>query len=216
MRNDYQMPSPASVSPLTLHRLSLYLRCLESVRARGIKTVSSQELARRFELSASQIRKDLAHFGELGIRGVGYDVDGLTARLQHLLGLDRQHPTIVVGVGSLGSALIRFLAMSEAAFRVVAAIDNDSAKIGRSVGRVRIGKPENLGAIIADTGAEIGVLTVPASVAQANYDRLVRAGVRGVLNFAPIRLERQPGVLTRSVDLRIFFEELSFRLDPPD
>jgi redox-sensing transcriptional repressor len=173
-------------------------------------------LAERFELSAAQIRKDLAHFGELGTRGVGYDVDDLTARLRHLLGLERHHPTIVVGVGSLGSALVRFLAMGEAAFRVVAAIDSDPAKIGRSVGGVRIGDPAELDAIVADSGAEIGVLTVPASVAQANYDSLVHAGIRGVLNFAPIRLERRPGVLTRSVDLRIFFEELSFRLDPPE
>ena len=206
------MTSSTEVSPLTLHRLSIYLRCLRSLSESGVDRVSSQELADRFQLSAAQIRKDLAHFGELGIRGVGYDVEQLTQRLRNILGLEQHRPTIVVGVGNLGSALVRFLAMGESAFRVVAAVDNDPTRIGQEVGGVVVENSADLKKIVARSGAEIGVLTVPASAAQSNYDSLVEAGINAVLNFVPIRLERNEAVLTRSVDLRIFFEELGFLL----
>jgi redox-sensing transcriptional repressor len=211
-RDDSLMTSAGDVSPLTLNRLSIYLRCLRSLRDSDIDRVSSQELADRFQLSAAQIRKDLAHFGEFGIRGVGYDVEQLTERLRGLLGLDRRHPTLVVGVGNLGSALVRFLAMGESAFQVVAAVDNNPKLIGRKIGSVIVEDSDDLPGIVKSSGAEIGVLTVPARSAQSNYNALVAAGISAVLNFAPIRLERQKTVLTRSVDLRIFFEELGFLL----
>lgn len=206
------MTSTADVSPLTLNRLSIYLRCLRSLHDGGIERASSQELADRFQLSASQIRKDLAHFGEFGIRGVGYDVEQLTARLRELLGLDRSHPTVVVGVGNLGSALVRFLSMGESAYRVVGAVDNNRRLIGTEIGTVVVSDSKDLASIVERTGAEIGVLTVPAASAQSNYDTLVAAGINAVLNFAPIRLERDETVLTRSADIRIFFEELGFLL----
>jgi len=206
------LTTSGEVSPHTLHRLSIYLRCLRGLRDSNVLRVSSQDLADRFDLSAAQIRKDLAHFGEFGIRGVGYDVQHLTDRLRNLLGLDRHHPTIVVGVGNLGSALLRFLAMGDSAFRVVAAVDNDPSQVGTSLAGVRIEDAARLTEIATISGAEIGVLTVPASAAQANYNSLVLAGIRAVLNFAPIRLARDPDVVTRSVDLRMFFEELGFLL----
>ena len=210
------MSDKRDVSPPTLHRLSIYLRCLRSLEAQGVTTTSSLELARRYELSAAQIRKDLAHFGEFGIRGVGYKVEELTSRLREILGLARHHPTIVVGVGNLGSALLQFLMMGEAAFRAVAAADNDPRKIGQKIGGVTVSDAADLVSVVQSSGAEIGVLTIPPEATQKNYDRLVEAGIRGVLNFAPIRLQRSPGVLTRTVDLRIFFEELGFRLQRPD
>ena len=206
------MSSTSDVSPLTLNRLSIYLRCLRSLHDAGVEVASSKELAARFPLSAAQIRKDLAQFGEFGIRGVGYDVEQLTDRLRELLGLDRRHPTVVVGVGNLGSALVRFLAMDESAFRVVAAVDNDRHLIGRRIAGVVVSDPQDLPRLVERTSAQVGVLTVPAASAQSNYDALVAAGVRAVLNFAPIRLERSEKVLTRSADIRIFFEELGFLL----
>jgi redox-sensing transcriptional repressor len=200
------------VSPLTLNRLSFYLRCLRHLQELGIKKVSSQEMAQRYHLSATQIRKDLAQFGEFGIRGVGYDVETLAVHLNSLLGLDRQHALVIVGMGNLGSALAQYLGFNYGAFRVVAGVDVDPAKIGRSVGSFVIRSSEDLATVVRDSGAEIGVLAVPAEAAQENYDALADAGIKGVLNFAPVRVKRRPEVPLKNVDLRINLEELAFFL----
>jgi redox-sensing transcriptional repressor len=200
------------VSPLTLNRLSFYLRCLRHLQELGVKRVSSQEMAQRYHLSATQIRKDLAQFGEFGIRGVGYEVDELADHLNALLGLDRAHALVIVGMGNLGSALAQYLGFNYGAFHVVAGVDNDPAKIGRKVGQLTIRPATDLPAIVRDSGAEIGVLAVPAEAAQENYDALAQAGIRAVLNFAPVRVKRRPGVPLKNVDLRIDLEELAFFL----
>ncbi|HEX6862848.1 MAG TPA: redox-sensing transcriptional repressor Rex, partial [Thermoanaerobaculia bacterium] len=122
------------VSPLTLNRLSFYLRCLRHLQEMGIKRVSSQEMAQRYHLSATQIRKDLAQFGEFGIRGVGYEVEELADHLSSLLGLDRQHTMVIVGMGNLGTALAQYLGFNYGAFRVVAGVDTDPVKVGREIG----------------------------------------------------------------------------------
>jgi len=204
--------SPSAVSSLTLNRLSIYLRALRHLAEEGVDTISSQRLAARLDLSAAQIRKDLTYFGEFGVRGVGYSVTDLTARLSHLLGLDRTHPIIVVGTGNLGSALAHFLNFADRSFRVVAAVDNDPRKIGRKVGEVTIESSSRLATVVRRSGAQIGVLTVPRKAAQNNYDQLVRAGIKAVLNFAPIRLVSSADIPTKSVDLRVFLEELGFHL----
>jgi redox-sensing transcriptional repressor len=200
------------VSPLTLNRLSFYLRCLRHLQESGIKRVSSQELARRYHLSATQIRKDLAQFGEFGIRGVGYDVDELADHLNTLLGLDRQHLLLIVGMGNLGSALACYLGFNHGAFRVVAGVDNDPRKVGRVIGGLTVRPAVDVAQVIRETGAQIGVLTVPADAAQENYDALADAGIEGVLNFAPVRVKRRPGIPLKNVDLRINLEELAFFL----
>ena len=200
------------VSPLTLNRLSAYLRCLRHLQELGIKRVSSQELAQRYHLSATQIRKDLAQFGEFGIRGVGYDVDGLADHLNSLLGLDRQHALVIVGMGNLGSALAQYLGFNYGAFRVVAGVDIDPRKIGRRIGSLTVRPSSELQAVVRESKAEIGVLAVPAEAAQENYDALADAGIKGVLNFAPVRLKRREDVPLKNVDLRINLEELAFFL----
>ena len=200
------------VSPLTLNRLSFYLRCLRRLQELGIRRVSSQELAHRYHLSATQIRKDLAQFGEFGIRGVGYDVDLLADHLNSLLGLDRQHALIIVGMGNLGSALAQYLGFNYGAFRVVAGVDIDPRKIGRRIGSFTVRPSSELKAVVHESKAEIGVLAVPAEAAQENYDALAEAGIKGVLNFAPVRVKRRPGVPLKNVDLRINLEELAFFL----
>ena len=206
------MTEQEEVSPLTLNRLSFYLRCLRHLQELGLKRVSSQELAQRYHLSATQIRKDLAQFGEFGIRGVGYDIDALAEHLNALLGLDRQHAMVIVGMGNLGSALAQYLGFNYGAFHVVAGVDNDPKKIGRRISGFTVRPAADLVAVVRDSGAEIGVLAVPAEAAQQNYDALAEAGIKGVLNFAPVRVKRRPGVPLKNVDLRINLEELAFFL----
>lgn len=208
-------PRASNVSHLTLNRLSFYLRCLRSLQAEDVQRISSKELARRFHLSASQIRKDLAQFGEFGIRGVGYDVAQLIEHLSDLLGLERLHRMIIVGMGNLGSALACFFGFNSGAFRVVAGVDRDPAKVGRSLCGFTIGHTDELTAEVQRSRAEIGILCVPAEAAQSTYDELVAAGIRGVLNFSPIRLRPAAGVAHKDVDLRIHLEELAFFLKEP-
>ncbi|HEX4955639.1 MAG TPA: redox-sensing transcriptional repressor Rex [Thermoanaerobaculia bacterium] len=200
------------VSPLIVNRLSVYLGCLRRLQAVGLRRISSKDLASRFRLSATQIRKDLAIFGDFGIRGVGYDVDQLAARLTSVLGLDAPRTIVVVGVGNLGSALARYLGFNTGSFHVVAGVDNSSSVIGRKVGSFLVRPTRDLPEVVAETQAEIGLLTVPAEAAQENYDALVKAGVRGVLNFTPARIKPVPEVPVKDVDLRIHLEELAFLL----
>lgn len=206
------MSHPGDVSSLTLHRLSVYLRSLQRLREEGVTQVSSQELADRFHLSPTQIRKDLAQFGEFGIRGVGYRVDHLEERLRSLLGLDVCRGMVLVGVGNLGRALLRHPGFNSSSFRLVGAVDADPKKIGRRVGRLTIEPPDGLPRLVERSGAEIGVLAVPADAALANAEALVAAGIRAILNFAPARLPERRGVRTLHVDLRISLEELGYFL----
>ncbi len=208
------MPDSAAVPPATLNRLSIYLRCLRRLEQSGVQRVSSKQLAKQFRLSATQIRKDLTQFGEFGIRGVGYDVSQLSARLARLLSLDRPHRIVVVGMGNLGSALACHIGFNDGGYTVVAGFDNDHQKIGSTVGHLQVHDIAELAAVVADTGSEIGVLTVPAEAAQRNYTALADAGVRAVLNFAPVRLKLDPRVQTKNVDLRLNLEELGFFLGP--
>jgi len=201
-----------AVSPLTLNRLSLYLRCLQQLHAEGVERVSSKELAERYQLSASQIRKDLAQFGEFGIRGVGYEIEHLRDRLRALLGLDRLQGLVILGVGSVGTALARFAGFNQDGYRVVGLVDADPAKVGRRLGELRVEPPSRLAALVRETAATIGVLAVPASAAQAGYDALAGAGVRAVLNFAPTQIRTSRGVRVKTVDLRVDLEELGFFL----
>ncbi len=203
------MPTNSDISSLALGRLSVYLRCLRRLEDLGVARISSQEMARRFELSASQIRKDLAYFGEFGIRGVGYDVGDLKERLEGLLDLQRPHATVLVGAGNLGRALARFTGFNES-FPIVALFDTDPEKIGTKIRGLEILHSRYLETVVGEMEAEIGILAVPAEVAQENYNRMVAAGLKGVLNFAPVQIRSDPAVRVRTVDLAIFLEELAF------
>ncbi|MGH7337097.1 MAG: redox-sensing transcriptional repressor Rex [Myxococcota bacterium] len=201
-----------SISPLTVNRISVYLRCLKTLEARGVSRISSHELAREFHLSSSGIRKDLAQFGEFGVRGVGYDVSALAGKLATLLRLDAEHRVVVVGMGNLGTALARFPAFNSGSFQVVAAIDSDPAKSGRRVGRLTIATMSELDDQVRATGATTAILAVPADAAQAAYDACVASGISAVLNFAPVSLRSRRGCRVKNVDLRIHLEELAFYL----
>jgi redox-sensing transcriptional repressor len=201
------------VSEFTTERLSVYLRCLTVLETSGVLTISSTRLADRFHLNSAQIRKDLACFGELGIRGVGYRVSDLRQHLIATLGLDRLRRMVIFGAGNLGLALSDYPGFNSNGFVVTAVFDSDPAKHGRATrGGIPILPNEELRRITTAGDVELGVIAVPAAAAQSVYDVLVESGIRAVLNFAPVQLDQRPGVRTRSVDLRINLESLSFAL----
>jgi len=197
---------------MTIHRLSVYTRCLLQLEEDGVKTISSQEMADRFNLNSAQVRKDLAYFGEFGVRGIGYYVAGLKAELQRILGLDRQWPLVLVGFGNLGSALFHYKGFGRQGFRIAAIVDDDPAKVAREVESVPVVASRDLGREVRARGIQIAIVAVPAESAQAVTDRLVGAGIRAILNFAPARLKVPREVRLQNVDLSIELETLSFYL----
>jgi redox-sensing transcriptional repressor len=201
------------ISELTTGRLSVYLRCLTFLEAQGKKTVSSHELAERFHLNSAQIRKDLACFGEFGTRGVGYDVSRLRNHLVETLGIDRTRNVIIVGAGNLGMALADYAGFNSNGFHLVAIVDSDPAKVGRtSRSGITILPLERLAEIVRRNHVDIGIVAVPAEGAQEVHDALADAGIHAILNFAPTQIKLRPDVKVRSVDLRINLESLSFHL----
>ena len=197
---------------MTIYRLSVYTRCLLQLEEDGVKTISSQEMADRFNLNSAQVRKDLAYFGEFGVRGIGYYVAGLKAELQQILGLDRQWPVVLVGFGNLGSALFHYKGFGRQGFRIAAIVDNDPAKVAREVESVPVVPSRDLAREVKARGIQIAIVAVPAESAQAVTDRLVSAGIRAILNFAPARLKVPREVRLKNVDLSIELETLSFYL----
>ena len=197
---------------MTIRRLSIYTRCLLQLEEDGVKTVSSQELAERFNLNSAQVRKDLAYFGEFGVRGIGYYVAGLKAELQRILGLDREWAVVLVGFGNLGSALFHYKGFTRQGFKVVAIVDENPAKVGREVERVPVIASRDMAREVKARGIQIAILAVPVEAAQAVTDELVAAGIRAVLNFAPTRLRVPRDVRLKNVDLSIELETLSFYL----
>lgn len=203
--------SRESVSEATAARLSVYVRCLAALEAEGIDHISSQELAKRFHLNSAQIRKDLATFGEFGIRGVGYAIGDLKRHLISILGLDRTRRVAIIGAGRLGSALADYGGFRSGGFRIVALFDNDRARIGsKSRAGVPVYDVRRLAEIVALEKIEIGVITVPASSASEVARNCWEAGLKAVLNFAPVRLDPPPDVFLKNVDLKINLETLSF------
>ncbi len=210
------MPRPLSRIPkvpeMTIRRLSIYSRCLAQLEEDGVKTISSQGLAERFHLNSAQVRKDLAYFGEFGIRGIGYYVATLRAELQRVLGLGREWRVALIGFGNLGSALFHYRGFAREGFRVAALVDEDTAKIGRVVNGLSILPLSDLPRAVKQGSIQIGVIAVPGEAAQHVADRLVAAGVRAILNFAPARLKVPRDVRLQNVDLSIELENLSFHL----
>lgn len=197
---------------MTIHRLSVYTRCLLQLEEDGVKTVSSQEMADRFNLNSAQVRKDLAYFGEFGVRGIGYYVAGLKGELQRILGLDRRWPVVLVGFGNLGSALFHYKGFGRQGFHIAAIVDDDPAKVAREVDSVPVVASRDLARETKARGIQIAIVAVPAESAQAVTDQLVGAGIRAILNFAPARLKVPREVRLQNVDLSIELETLSFYL----
>jgi redox-sensing transcriptional repressor len=201
------------VSELTTNRLSVYLRCLNALDAEGVRTISSQALAEQFHLNAAQIRKDLANFGEFGVRGVGYYVKELRTHLRQILGVDRRIRVAIMGAGNLGLALADYGGFRDEGFEIAALFDTQREKIGqRSRGGVPILDVRTFRRTVKRERIAIAVIAVPAASAAAVLKEVVDAGIKAVLNFSPGTLKVPPDVKVKSVDLTVSLESLSFFL----
>jgi redox-sensing transcriptional repressor len=204
------------IAESTVRRLSLYLRFLEESGQRGLVTISSDELARRGGTTSAQVRKDLSFFGSFGKRGLGYSVPELTESLREILGLRRDWQVIIVGAGKIGTALAQYRGFRQRGFRVVAVYDRDPKKIGSQWDSLTVRDMANIERDIAKEHPDIAVLATPADEAQGVVDRLVRAGIRAVLNFAPVQIHVPPEVTLKSVNMAMELEGLSFALTNRD
>ncbi len=200
-----------SVSESTAARLSLYLRSLDILELEGVAHVSSQAFARRFDLNSAQIRKDLATFGEFGLRGVGYEVPALRRHLVSILGLDETRRVAIVGAGRLGTALADYPGFGSGGFEIAAVFDEDPARIGtRTRAGIAVTPVAELPSLVVRLGIEIAVLTVPSEAAVDAARLCWESGIHAILNFTPARLAVPPGVHVKNVDLRVSLETLSF------
>ena len=201
------------ISELTTNRLSLYLRFLTELEEKDVKTVSSKVLAEQFGLNAALIRKDLAHFGDLGVRGVGYVVKDLRRQLHTILGLDRNHRVAIMGAGNLGLALADYPGFRREGFRIVALFDTLHNKVGQlSRSGVKIYDIRELRKVAHRESITIAVIAVPAASAQQVVKTVMQAGIKAVLNFSPGALRVPDDVKLKSVDLTVSLESLSFYL----
>jgi redox-sensing transcriptional repressor len=201
------VPNPA------VRRLSLYLRQLETFSQKGRRTVSSKQLGASLNLTDAQVRKDLAYFGQFGHPGIGYRVDELIAQVKHILGTDKLSNVLLVGAGNLGRALSAYHGFDAKGFRLVAVFDNDSAKVGQKHGDFSVQPMSQLQEVVAKLNIRLGIIAVPADVAQEVADQLIAAGIRGLLNFAPVSLHVPADVAINAVDLAVQLEQLSFQVN---
>lgn len=218
-RREAGRPRGSRIPERTITRLTIYLRCLEELQADGLRAVSSKQLADRFGLNSAQVRKDLAYFGQFGIRGLGYYIGELKHQLERILGLKHDWHVALVGVGNLGSALLAYPGFQHRGFRLSVAFDKDPAKIGRRHGQVSVYPVEKIVPVLKRRRIRIAVLAIPAAGAQAVADQLVAAGVNAILNFAPTQLTLPRGVKVQNVDLSVLLKTLAFhttRIEPSE
>ena len=194
----------------TIYRLSIYSRCLARLRENGISTVSSEALATAAGVKSTQLRKDLAYFGTFGTRGLGYDVAELSAKISEELGTSRLQPVILVGVGHLGLALVSYRGFEKEGFEIIAAFDTDPTRRRDKKIEQPILAISEMPKFIAEHGVKMAILSVPSAVAQEAANVLVKCGVMGILNFAPIVLAVPEDVMVNNVNLAIELENLSY------
>ncbi len=200
------------IAESTVRRLSAYLRFLEESGEKGVETISSEALARRGGTTSAQVRKDLSFFGSFGKRGLGYSVQELISSLRSILGLEREWSVIIVGAGKIGMALGQYHGFEQRGFRVSAVYDTDPKKVGTRWGTIHVRDMAQVERDIASNKPDIAVLAVPVSQAQDAANRLVRAGLKAILNFAPTQLQTPHDVSVRNVNMAMELEGLSFIL----
>ena len=193
-----------------VYRLSLYLRCLQRLKANGIQTVSSEALAAAAGLKPTQLRKDLTYFGQFGTRGLGYDVGQLIKMITDLLGTNSLQPVILVGVGHLGLALLSYRGFEQEGFEIVAAFDIEPDRRREKSLTQPIYRMEKLAGFVKERGVRMAILTVPATAAQEVANLLVQSGISGILNFSPLVLQVPEEVVVNNVNLAIELENLSY------
>jgi redox-sensing transcriptional repressor len=193
-----------------IYRLSVYLRCLQRLKSNGIRTVSSDALAKAAGVKPTQLRKDLTYLGQFGTRGLGYDVELLATTIADRLGANSLQPVILVGVGSLGTALLAYRGFEREGFEIIAAFDADTKRKRTRQISQPIYPMEKLKSFVRDHAVKMAVLTVPATAAQEVTNQLVEAGIYGILNFAPLVLQVPEEVVVNNVNLAIELENLSY------
>lgn len=206
MVNKSRIPRP------TVKRLSLYLRELESLEEAGQQTISSKQLGDALGLTDAQVRKDLAYFGQFGHPGIGYRIAELISQLRKILGTDRQWNAAIVGAGNIGRALMPYARFRRKGFEIVAVFDADARVVGKEVAGHRVRPMSDLPALVKERNILIGIVAVPVSAAQSVANALIQAGVKGILNFAPVRLDVNDRVSVVSVDFLVSLEQLAFQI----
>ncbi|UCD17680.1 MAG: redox-sensing transcriptional repressor Rex [Candidatus Zixiibacteriota bacterium] len=204
--------SRKKISESTIHRLSLYYRVLSVLEKENHQTVSSRELAKREKLTPAQVRKDLSFFGSFGTRGLGYPVSELKKQIGDILGLNRLWNVALIGVGNIGSALVGYKEFLRQGFRIRVIFDNDQRKIGSNHKGIKVSDIRNLERDLRENNIEIVVIAVPATVAQYIVDDVVHAGIKAILNFAPVNLKVPSDVFLRNENMSMELEYLSFAL----
>jgi redox-sensing transcriptional repressor len=202
--------SARDIPEATVARLPVYLRALITLAEAGTATCSSEELAAATGVNSAKLRKDLSHLGSYGTRGVGYDVEYLRYQIAREIGVTHDWPVVIVGIGNLGHALANYSGFRSRGFRVVALLDADGGRHGEEVADLEVRPFEELEQIVAAEGVATGVIATPAVAAQAVADRMVAAGIRSILNFAPVVLVVPDGVVVRKVDLSIELQILAY------
>lgn len=206
-------PRPDPIPSPAVRRLSLYLRQLEAFQRKERRTISSKQLGESLGFTDAQVRKDLAYCGQFGHPGIGYRVDDLIANVRHILGTDKKWNVLLVGAGNLGRALSTYRGFEPKGFRLVALFDTDPAKIGHKQGSFTIQPLSDLAAVVKEKQVQLAIIAVPADAAQDVADMVVDAGVRGLLNFAPVSLNVPGDVALSTVDVAVQLEQLSFQLN---
>ncbi|MGH7700703.1 MAG: redox-sensing transcriptional repressor Rex [Gemmatimonadales bacterium] len=200
------------ISESAVRRLSLYLRFLEQSLARDIPTISSGELARRAGTTSAQVRKDLSFFGSFGQRGLGYAVPALAARIRAILGLGRPYRVVLVGAGRIGGALVQYEGFRQRGFEIAAIYDRDPRKVGTRWNGLVVRDVRRLEPDLERDRSDIAIVATPADAAQEVVDRLVRGGVKAILNFAPVPLDVPADVIVKHVNMAAELETLSYAL----
>lgn len=200
------------IPDIIIGRLPIYLRALQHMSDKGIQTTSSQELGEVVGISAAQIRKDISQFGEFGKQGTGYNIPFLLERLKSILKVDRIWDVALVGMGDMGHALSRYQGFANRGFHIAMVFDNDAAKVGQKVGDFVVKDTANLSDEVRKAGIKVAMLTVPAAVAQEVADQLVKAGVKAILNYAPISITVPPGVKVQHIDPSTHLQRMTYYL----
>jgi redox-sensing transcriptional repressor len=201
------------IPDIIVSRLPVYLRALRRMQAQNLQTTSSQELGEQVGISAAQIRKDLSQFGEFGKQGTGYNIAFLVSKLREILQVEHVWDVALVGMGDMGHALARYQGFSDRGFRVAMVFDNDPAKVGMQVGEFVVRDARELGKAIREAGIRVAMVCVPAAVAQTVTTQLVEAGVKAILNYAPISLSVPVGVRVQYLDPSIGLQRMTYYLD---
>jgi len=205
--------SSVDIPDIVIGRLPLYLRALSRLTLEGVKITSSHELGKRLGISSAQIRKDLSHFGEFGKQGTGYQVDYLTEQLRQILRVDKEWKVALVGVGDLGRALAHYNGFRDRGFRITMLFDNDPAKVGTMLDGFQIYDDSRMKDLIRQHGITLAMIAVPAEAAQQVADELVAAGVRGLLNYAPINLSVPEGVKVQYIDPVVHLQRITYYVE---